>query len=236
MEENNNRKGPGIFYAVVGVATLVVAIVGASFAYFSAVGTTSGSTITGTTNDISGANLSVSVQKIAYTGVTDATGKLVPADLNAATTAGINQALTAKCEKNGYTGCHVYRITASTTQTISNANLFLDMAVTANTKTNWKYVVFQGSENEATSITKAAANISKAAVTAETSDDVDIHSNAGLTQGTPAVYYLLVYLENTESAQNDGETAGTTSETGTYNGTVTLTAMGGGQVKASFTS
>ena len=35
MEEN--RKGTGVFYAVVGVATLVVAIIGATFAYFSAV-------------------------------------------------------------------------------------------------------------------------------------------------------------------------------------------------------
>ena len=34
--EENNRKGPGVFYAVVGVATLVVAIIGATFAYFSA--------------------------------------------------------------------------------------------------------------------------------------------------------------------------------------------------------
>ena len=34
--DENNRKGPGIFYAVVGVATLVVAIIGATFAYFSA--------------------------------------------------------------------------------------------------------------------------------------------------------------------------------------------------------
>ena len=33
MNENENRKGPGVFYAVVGVATLVVAIIGATFAY-----------------------------------------------------------------------------------------------------------------------------------------------------------------------------------------------------------
>ena len=37
--DENNRKGPGIFYAVVGVATLVVAIIGATFAYFSATAT-----------------------------------------------------------------------------------------------------------------------------------------------------------------------------------------------------
>ena len=34
--ENENRKGNGIFLGVVGVATLVVAIIGATFAYFSA--------------------------------------------------------------------------------------------------------------------------------------------------------------------------------------------------------
>ena len=33
MENNNGR---GIFYGVIGVATLVVAIIGATFAYFSA--------------------------------------------------------------------------------------------------------------------------------------------------------------------------------------------------------
>lgn len=34
--ENNNNNGRGIFYGVIGVATLVVAIIGATFAYFSA--------------------------------------------------------------------------------------------------------------------------------------------------------------------------------------------------------
>ena len=33
---NNNNNGKGIFYGVIGVATLVVAIIGATFAYFAA--------------------------------------------------------------------------------------------------------------------------------------------------------------------------------------------------------
>ena len=33
MNENNN--GRGLFYGVIGVATLIVAIIGATFAYFS---------------------------------------------------------------------------------------------------------------------------------------------------------------------------------------------------------
>ena len=70
--------------------------------------------------------------------------------------------------------------------------------------------------------------------TATFTDDVDIHNNASLTSGNgnAAVYYLLVYIENTASAQNN---TGATSETGTYNGNVTLAAMGG-EVKTTFTS
>ena len=34
--EENNRKGPGAFYAIIGIATLAVAIIGATFAFFSA--------------------------------------------------------------------------------------------------------------------------------------------------------------------------------------------------------
>ena len=45
--EENNRKGTGVFYAVVGVATLVVAIIGATFAYFSA-SATNNKGVTGT--------------------------------------------------------------------------------------------------------------------------------------------------------------------------------------------
>jgi len=41
-----NNKGRGIFYGVIGVATLVVAIIGATFAYFSAQATTNNDAIT----------------------------------------------------------------------------------------------------------------------------------------------------------------------------------------------
>lgn len=47
MENNNGR---GIFYGVIGVATLVVAIIGATFAYFSAQVTASGNLTAGTAN------------------------------------------------------------------------------------------------------------------------------------------------------------------------------------------
>ena len=62
MNEENNRKGPGVFYAVVGVATLVVAIIGATFAYFSAQASTKDGDISGGTSDV-GAALSLNVTR-----------------------------------------------------------------------------------------------------------------------------------------------------------------------------
>ena len=47
MENNNN--GRGIFYGVIGVATLVVAIIGATFAYFSATAVSNNGVNVGTT-------------------------------------------------------------------------------------------------------------------------------------------------------------------------------------------
>ena len=46
--ENRNENGRGIFYGVIGVATLVVAMIGATFAYFSAEATTGNSAMTAT--------------------------------------------------------------------------------------------------------------------------------------------------------------------------------------------
>ena len=69
--ENNN--GKGIFYGVIGVATLIVAIIGATFAYFTAT-TASGQYLTGTAAT---ASLEVIVERLtgysAGEGVADAT-------------------------------------------------------------------------------------------------------------------------------------------------------------------
>lgn len=229
MEEN--RKGPGVFYAVVGVATLVVAIIGATFAYFSASAQAETPVTGGTNNDLASA-LSVKVTRVKFTGV-DASinDDLVPAKLNDATAEGVNKALTAKCVNSGYTGCHVWKIEANTTQDLAEANVLLDLSVTATTKDNWKYLVYKGSENAATEITTAATSLSTAAT------GVDLHNGAKLATGTvdtaPSVtYYLMVYLAENEKPQNTTENKGT-DETGQYNGTVTMKAAGG-QVTASF--
>lgn len=58
---NDNNKGRGIFYGVIGVATLVVAIIGATFAYFTATASNN-TTITGDTAKV---ELGLTVTKIS---------------------------------------------------------------------------------------------------------------------------------------------------------------------------
>ena len=182
--EENNRKGPGIFYAVVGVATLVVAIIGATFAYFSASATNSGDPITGSTVDLSSTDLEIAVQKINFSGAV-ADDSLVPAFfgthidtevqvqqgqppqlvLNVPTpadlgTGNIVNMISNSCVNGGYTGCHVYKITYTNNgeNTISNANVWLTLSSDATDTTQWGYAVFKPTDNATGSV--EASNVS----------------------------------------------------------------------------
>ena len=230
-----NKNGQGIFYGVIGVATLIVAIIGATFAYFSAAATGNGDNISGQTNGNVAANLSLTVEKLVFDAASAASNDLVPAVMDGSTTQ-IGNALTHGCTNDGFTGCHVYKITASSTANVTTANLKLNLSVTATTKTNWKYLVYTGTDTTSggsttaatvTSVTSGPTSLATAA------SNVDIFSPAGgLTAGTPKTWYLMVYLQNVDSTQNGD---GAADETGSYTGDVTLQAAGG-QVKASFTS
>ena len=220
MEEN--RKGPGIFYAVTGVATLVVAIIGATFAYFAASAEAEGDDITGGTNNALAEALTLTVTRVNKT-VTNANSiDLVPADIDGKTVSTVNAAVAANCEADGYTGCHLYKIVGSSTQTLAAASIMLDeLTVDATSKTNWEYSIYTGTEKSATDIVNYGA--------IDLVAPVDMHNGAGLTANEAVTYYLLVYLKNTEEAQNEK------GETGTYSGTVTMNAAGG-KVSATFSA
>ena len=263
--EENNRKGPGIFYAVVGVATLVVAIIGATFAFFSASANAGDGSedIEGGTNNALANALELNVYKLDWTDKGGAASNdLVPADFGGTTgTAGtprdlkiqeVQGALNAKCVADGYTGCHLWKIEATAAQTVDEANILLNLSVDADVPDNWRYAVFTatgdtvvGDVTDPKLTVTGFSSVAGAQGTLKTAvTNLDIHNGAKMTQGTVTTdpdtgvitkvdavsnyYYLLVYLANIESSQNE-----TTSETGTYEGTVTLQAMGG-EVKATF--
>ena len=221
-----NKNGQGIFYGVIGVATLVVAIIGATFAFFGAQASANGDAIAGNTLDLASA-LSVSVTKLDLGG-TAASANLVPATINVSAASGINQALTAKCEKNGYTGCHVYKIVAESTETVTAASINLSTLTTtaSSNKSDWKYVIYTGTDSSASALVDGGAG------SMDLAQAFDMHKGAGLTAETPVTYYLMIYLaeDNDTEAQNSGST---NDATGSYSGTVTMTA-GTGSVTANF--
>ena len=233
MEEN--RKGPGVFYAVVGVATLVVAIIGATFAYFSASATVGGDEITGGTQDISGA-LTADVTAI-YDGSEAAAGAgLVPSDITN-TTDTINAAVAAKCVSNGYAGCHLYQIHVKSTTTLDAVELNLasmEFTGTAPQDTkSWKWVVYEaatGAASEATTYTMAGNSIAYSNDSFATTN-TSIRK-AGMAANTDYYYYLMVYIVNdTTAAQNAGDAK---NVLGTYKGTISLAGGAAGKVSATF--
>ena len=237
MEENNKRGKSGIFYAIIGVATLVVTIVGSTFAYFSASKNATGTNISGQTNDISASSLTITTARLNLSpSPTPASDNLVPADFGVTpanmTTTTVNKALTAKCVNGGYTGCHVWKIIASSSEAMSSASIKLNIALSNVTdKDEWSYVVYTGSDSASSNIV-SKGSINSAFPNASTT--IDIH-NGGSINSSSTVYYLMVYLNNASASQNGGGGTGSTDARGSYSGTVSFEAQGG-QVKASFTA
>ena len=258
MEE---KKGQGTLYLVIGIATLVVAIIGATFAYFSAQATAKGDKIQGGTNDV-GASLDLTVNRVLFGATAEETAEyknLVPAQLTLSNE-GIAKVINNKCVAGGYTGCHLYKITAKSTQDLPAADLLLQSFNTESVvdTSAWKFVVFTATENagEENTTTYTVNNIITGTENAQdfaTSDATkdaktapfgyNIHkseqgTSAGMTANKAYDYYLLIYLADNNQIQNPGaeDTENQQySATGTYSGSVVLNAAGG-KVVANFSS
>lgn len=229
--EENNRKGPGVFYAVVGVATLVVAIIGATFAYFSAQANVTGNeAITGTTENLQGA-LTVNVSKVSLGTLEErhvASDNLIPSNIAGTSAENISAVLTAKCANNGYSACHVYKIVAESTTTVTAVDLKLaTLTVEATDKASWKYVIYQGTDTSASDVTVSSTGFSSLP------EGGQVIRTEGLTANEPVTYYLMVYIANADMAQDDG---GDKDVTGTYSGSISMTAAGGSKVSATFSA
>ena len=225
MEEN--RKGPGVFYAVVGVATLVVAIIGATFAYFSATAANN-EAITGNTAEAGGVELTIT--PVTNTGTnmlplnlmdnTKATDPATGAADQFADALGATKGASCK-DSNGNNVCQVYSITVknksktSTVQVRGTLNL-------ASEATNMKWQLLE------TGTSTARADFATV-VDKGVTGDVTVGGNTGATgkaaasqnlaAEASATYYVLVWLEETGAAQ---ETADASKS---FTGTVTFNAV-----------
>ena len=143
---NENKKGSTL-YVVLGVATLVVAIIGATFAYFSAQASTKDGDISGGTSDV-GAALSLNVTRdlveaSSEEGTTVNYNNLVPAEISNETD--IKNAIDNKCiGTSGYVGCHVYKIEAGSSEALTSASIRLaDLQTTATDYASWKFYLYK---------------------------------------------------------------------------------------------
>lgn len=223
MEEN--RKGPGIFYAVVGVATLVVAIIGATFAYFSA-SASDNTNITGNTAQAGGVDLEIT--PVTATGADMVPLNLLGDDMKAAPATGdqfadaIGATKGASCvDSNGNNVCQVYSIKVTNKSTTSTIQVRGTLSL-ASEATNMKWQLL----TNATSTERAAfATI----VGTGTAGDITVGGNTGGTGATAAsqtleasadaTYYVLVWLEETGSAQEKADA------NKTFKGTVNFEAV-----------
>ena len=210
MNENNN--GRGLFYGVIGVATLIVAIIGATFAYFSV-----SAKITNN-NDIGGSTVNVSETTITgtLTRETPSTVSMVPLK-----TEELQEGITGeggqKCiDANGAKVCDIYTLTINNT---SNAPVSLagNLTITATDMADLRWSLLE-------STTSAEGAIAK-----EVSDTVIVANELLAANDGTKTYHFVIWFNETELNQN--------AQAGkSYTGTVTFTAANGGKITAQFSS
>lgn len=220
--EENNRKGPGIFYAVVGVATLVVAIIGATFAYFSAT-VENTKDVKGTT--ASSADLALTVQRVSD----DATATNMIPMKDDLLQSGVTGTGGKQCvDKNGNTACQIYKITIA-----NGGNIAVNVKGTLNLSgggaTNMKWQLLDNQTTVGTGGTQVSQGT-----------DGVIVANQALTAkdaATPsAEFYVVVWLHDTGEPQDTPDAGKSFTGTVTFNGVNVDGTVSTGGVTATFSS
>ena len=229
MENKNN--GRGIFYGVIGVATLVVAIIGATFAYFTASVSTNNNAINVAATRV---NLVISAEEsnlknnLIPVDTVKANGDPVTAFYRYPGLAKSGQGEKTCVDNAGNSICSVYQVTVQNPVGSATQNVTGSLTVVANTGfTNLKYAVFSGDADTVWGKTNkfdanaAPRQASQAGtgllVHAGAIDNVNTvdewesgdegaevnYSKVTLTSGQTATFTIVVWLEDTGAAQND---------------------------------
>ena len=223
MNEQKKSNGRGIFYGVIGVATLVVAIIGATFAYFTAT-SSAGNEITGNMASIS---FGVQVQKV--TKADEELGGMIPMSNNMvqAALAGIsgaaktdtgattgNYSKTNICtDDNGNAVCQVYKIVVTNN---GSAGMFVDgyvsltggsgqpedagKSATNKTTMRWAQAFCTGTDNQLTSCTTAGVTPTGAFTAATGSETMAAWSALDGSGDTNGFYSDAVKTENSQAS------------------------------------
>lgn len=185
---NNNN---GLLLSLVGVLTLIVAIAGATYAFFQ---------VTETASGIEGSAASAGLTLTITPKLPATDGNLVPQYGSA-----INSAVGAGCNDGANVVCQTYEIKVTNT---GNTEVTLNGTISfggISSMPNLKY---------STSAT-ATSGFATSGTTASTTATA-LESNLSLAGGASSTIYIAVWIEETGSAQTD---SGTFTATVTYNAT-----------------
>ena len=252
--EKDNRRGSGIFLGVVAVATLVVAIIGATFAYFSITAQSDEDAVNLSAYEFA-ATLSVSPVYPTGTGYNG----LIPLDPDKeiGTNSGkynllyaMNEATNRCVDSNGYQVCAVYSLTFSNN---SNEPMTLTgtLRTTANSAaldtndqpkagrtafTDLKYRMASGSLNSLSFDTETSGSDTVTVVRSVPStvdDTVALNSFTVPANTASYVKYVVIYLDGT----NDGTASGVDQSAqmgATYQGQLIFESGAGAQLTGTF--
>ena len=205
MNDREERKnnGQGIFYAVIGVATLVVTIIGATFAFFTATANSANNAITA-----AGATVSLTLTEANPNGLK---GNLIPVDERLAKFASVIGIGDTKCKDDlGNNICSVYEFTVTNpSSNTASQTIYPTFKAVTNGFTNLKYAVFMGPASSIpTSANLRETTDSQSPATPEpaSSDYTDV-------SGTRASNGALIIPNTTAPAANASHTATGTSTT-----------------------
>lgn len=192
MENNNGR---GIFYGVIGVATLVVAIIGATFAFFAA-------SASGTNNAVA-ANSVTLAGTLKLAEVPDARTNMIPTteDIMKESYVQTGAKGEAKGKCNGvsktdgttiYDLCSSYQFTLTNDATVAQT-VYVTLTTVTNTFANLKYCIFDGAGSTETE-TVACANVPTG---------VAEQFNVTIPAGQNHIYTVVLYINETGADQTD---------------------------------
>ena len=204
-----NKKGSEIFLGVIGVATLIVAIIGATFAYFSA--------NTGSEDEAIGATstaVSLSYEDKLNTSLSTA---LIPSAENIATYGAMNATWLASndtcVDENGNEICSLYEFTVTNPSSTTALDINFSLDVVTNDFTNLKYKIYAGSISpSAEGANKDATEIDNTAETVIAKTDMPAANTQNpltalkqvLQPSTSVTYTMLIWL-NEEGDKNIDE-------------------------------
>ena len=215
----DNNKSRGIFLGVLSVATLIVSIIGATFAYF--VANASGNTGKVQAGAANVAGTLTLLETVDYRQnmipVTEEIMKTSYKRTEAATGTG-----TGRCEGYSAAGgntvynlCSIYQFTVSNSASIAQT-IYASLTANTNTFTNLKYCIFEGGAGTSDTEKVACRNMPTAGNT-----ESNIFSELiPATTGTHT-YTLVMYINETEGDQTSADSGKA------FTGTISITSADG---------